>query len=90
MIEYTTDMSKLYDGKEALKQRVMARLKHRTTDIPYYDRALDISEFTYGNKAMAIRQALRDFSPNVTIDSANSRIQVYDVTINIDDILNED
>lgn len=87
MTEFSEDLSKKYTGKEALKRRVECRIKHTLSDIPYYDRGVDISEFTYGSKSLSLQQALRDFSPMVTIDNVNSRVQVYDVVINVDNIL---
>lgn len=87
MTEFSEDLSKKYTGKEALQRRVECRIKHTLSDIPYYDRGVDISEFTYGSKSLSLQQALRDFSPMVTIDNVNSRVQVYDVVIDVDNIL---
>ena len=87
MIEFSKDLSKQYTGKEAIKERAEARLRHNISDIPYYDRGLDINEFTYGSKVFAIQQALRDFSPNITVNSINNRVQIYDVIIDVDTVL---
>ena len=90
MIEFSEDLSKIYSGKQAVKQRVETRLKHSLSDIPYYDRGIDIVEFTYGSKATAIRQGLRDFSANITVNSLNSRVQIYDVIIDVDKLISQE
>lgn len=90
MTEFSKDLSKQFTGKEAIKERAEARLRHNISDIPYYDRGLDINEFTYGSKVFAIQQALRDFSPNVTIDTVNNRVQIYDIDIDIDTVLDNE
>ena len=87
MIEFSDDLSTIYEGKEAVKQRVLTRLKHTTRDIPYYDRGIDIFEFTYGSKDVALRLGLRDFGATVKLDDQNSRVQVYDVIIDTTNIL---
>lgn len=87
MIEFSDDLSTMYDGKEAIKQRVTTRLKHTTSDIPYYDRGVDIFEFTYGSKDVALRLGLRDFGASVSFDDENSRVQVYNVMIDTSKLL---
>jgi hypothetical protein len=87
MIEFSDDLSTLYDGKEAIEQRVTTRLKHTTSDIPYYDRGVDIFEFTYGSKDVALRLGLRDFGASVSFDDENSRVQVYNVMIDTSKLL---
>lgn len=87
MIEFEEDLSKVYTGKEAVRKRAETRLKHNIPDIPHYDRGLDIAEFTYGSKVFAIQQALRDFSPDVRVDTLNNRVQVYDIIIDVNKIL---
>lgn len=82
MIEFNDTLDKVLTGKEAVIQRVKTRLKHTTQDIPYYNRGIDIFEFTYGTAASAIRLGLRDFGANVSVDTETSRIQVYDIDIN--------
>lgn len=84
MIEFDETLSRKYSGKEAVKTRILTRLKHTTSDIPYYDRGVDISEFTYGNPLAAIRIGLRDFGPELYYDSANSRVQIFDISIPVD------
>lgn len=87
MIEFSDDFSDIYTGKEAVKQRVTTRLKHTTSDIPYYDRGVDLFEFTYGSKDVALRLGLRDFGAQVDFDDENSRVQVYDVVIDCSNII---
>jgi hypothetical protein len=87
MVEFSEDLSKRYTGKEALTKRIECRLKHSLSDIPYYDRGVDITEFTYGSQAAALRQSLRDFMPDIVIDTANSRVQLYNVTIDVSKLL---
>ena len=87
MIEFSDDFSEIYTGKEAVKQRVTTRLKHTTSDIPYYDRGVDLFEFTYGSKDVALRLGLRDFGAQVDFDDENSRVQVYDVVIDCSNII---
>lgn len=82
-IEFSDDLSKIYTGKEAITQRVTTRLKHTTNDIPYYERGVNLFEFTYGSKDAALRLGLRDFGPTVTLDNENSRVQVYNVSIDV-------
>ena len=82
-IEFSDDLSQVYTGKEAVVQRVTTRLKHTTSDIPYYDRGVDIFEFTYGSKDVALRLGLRDFGPSVSFDDENSRVQVYNISIDV-------
>ena len=83
MIEFDETLSKKYYGKEAVMHRIQTRIKHTTYDIPYYQRGLDISEFQYGSQVAAIKLAFRDFGPTVSFDSTNSRIQIYDVIIDV-------
>ena len=87
MIEFSDDLSEIYTGKQAVKQRVLTRLKHTTKDIPYYDRGVDLFEFTYGSKEVALRLGLRDFGAVVKYDNENSRVQVYDIQIDCSNIL---
>ena len=87
MVEFSEDLSNVYTGKEALIKKLECRLRHSLSDIPYYDRGIDINEFTYGSKAMSLRQSLRDFSPDIVVDSVNSRVQLYDITIDINKLL---
>lgn len=81
MIEFSQDLSKKLYGKNAIVQRVCTRIAHTTADIPYYEKGIDIFEFTYGSQSAAIRLGLRDFGVNVQTSSDNSRIKVYDVII---------
>lgn len=85
MVEFNDTLDKLYEGKAAVAQRVKTRLRHTTQDIPYWERGVDIFEFTYGTAESAIRFGLRDFGAGVTVDSENSRVQVYNVTVGYDD-----
>ena len=87
MIEFSDDLSQIYSGKQAVQQRVTTRLKHTTSDIPYYDRGVDLFEFTYGSKDVALRLGLRDFGAAVMFDDENSRVQVYDVIIDTSKLL---
>lgn len=87
IIEYSDDLSTILEGKEAVEQRVLTRLKHTTRDIPYYERGVDIFEFTYGSKDVALRLGLRDFGASVQYDEKNSRVQVYDVVIDTTNVL---
>jgi hypothetical protein len=86
MIEFDETMTRKYSGKEAIKERCIAKLNHRTQDIPYFVDGLDIQEFTYGSKALAINECLAEFTPNIKLDKANSRIQLYDVTIDVSNL----
>lgn len=81
MIEFDETMSRMYSGKEAISKRIETRLKHTTYDIPYYDRGVDIQEFTYGSSVAAIKLGLRDFGPELKYDSVNSRVQIYDIIV---------
>lgn len=83
MIEYDETLSRKYLGKEALMQRIQTRVKHTTSDIPYYDRGLDVSEFMYGSQIAAVKLAFKDLGPQVTFDNENSRIQYYDIAIDV-------
>lgn len=85
MIEFNDTMDELYDGKAAVAQRVKTRLRHTTADIPYWERGVDIFEFTYGTVEGAIRFGLRDFGAGVTVDSENSRVQVYNIQVGYSD-----
>ena len=85
MIEFNDTLDVLYDGKEAVAQRVKTRLRHTTADIPYWERGVDIFEFTYGTAASAIRFGLRDFGAGVVVDSENSRVQVYNIQVGYSD-----
>lgn len=86
MIEFDETLSKKYYGKEAVMHRIQTRIKHTTYDIPYYQRGLDISEFKYGSQVAAIKLAFRDFGPTINFDDVNSRIQYYDVNINLNEL----
>lgn len=83
MIEFDETLSKRYYGKEAVSRRIQTRIKHTTYDIPYYQRGLDVSEFQYGSQLAAIKLAFRDFGPQITYNSENSRIQFYDLNIDV-------
>jgi len=83
MIEFDETLSIKYSGKEALMKRVQTRIKHTTSDIPYYERGLDVSEFVYGSQVAAIKLAFKDLGPSVSFDAVNSRIQYYDVGIDV-------
>ncbi len=83
MLEFDETLSKRYTGKEAAIRRIQTRLKHTTFDIPYYDRGLDVAEFTYGSQVAAIKLCFKDFGPEIKYVDKNSRIQYYDVTIGI-------
>lgn len=87
MIEFSDDLSEMYQGKQAIQQRVTTRLKHTTSDIPYYDRGVDMFEFTYGSKDVALRLGLRDFGAAVMFDDENSRVQLYNIIIDTSKIL---
>lgn len=89
MVEFSEDLSEIYTGVAAIKQRVTTRVLHTTSDIPYYERGVDLFEFTYGSKDAAIRLGLRDFGAVVKYDDQNSRVQIYDIEIDITDILDE-
>jgi len=84
MIEFSEDFNLLYSGKDAVKQRVLTRLKHTTHDIPYYERGVDIDEFTYGDKGDSIRMGLRDMNAEVSGGGGNARIIAYDVVIDVE------
>lgn len=83
MIEFDESLSKKYYGKEAIIRRIQTRIKHTTFDIPYYERGLDVSEFLYGSQVAAIKLAFKDFGPQLNYNSINSRIQYYDVNIDV-------
>lgn len=83
MVEFDETLSKKYYGKEAVMRRIETRIQHNTHDIPYYNRGLDVEEFLYGSQVAAIKLAFKDFGPYINYDAANSRIQYYDVNINI-------
>lgn len=87
MIEFSEDLSKQYSGMEAVRQRVTTRLSHTTVDIPYYDKGVDLFEFTYGSKDVAIRMGLRDFGPVVKVNEENARVQVYNVEIDVNNLI---
>ncbi|MBR4397041.1 MAG: hypothetical protein IKS48_07340 [Eubacterium sp.] len=89
MIEFDETLSKRYTGKEALIKRMETRLLHTTHDIPYYDRGVDVSEFVYGSQTAAIKLAFKDLGPDITLDSENSRIQYYDITVDVSGIMGE-
>ena len=86
MIEFDETLTKQYSGKEALVKRMMTRLNHTTFDIPYYERGVDIAEFTYGSQVAAIKLAFKDLGPNVSLDGENQRIQYYDVSIDVSNL----
>lgn len=89
MIEFDDTFSKQYSGKEALIQRINTRIRHTTSDIPYYTRGVDVAEFAYGSQVAAIKLAFRDLGPSVTYDENNSRVQYYDISIPVDTALGE-
>ena len=86
MIEFDDMMTTVLEGKDAIKQRVQKRLLHTTEDIPYYSRGVDLTEFTFGSKSIALRTALKDFGANVIYDDKNSRVQLYNIIINVDKV----
>jgi hypothetical protein len=75
------------ENTNAAAERIRTRLNHTTKDIPYYDRGVDIDLFTYGTPEASLRMALRDFMPNIKIDTQNSRIQYYNIDIDISKIM---
>lgn len=70
----------------AAAERITTRLKHTTRDIPYYDKGVDIDLFTYGTPEASLRFALRDFMPNIKVDAENSRVQYFNIDIDISKI----
>ena len=84
MIEFSEDFGLLYSGKDAVRQRVLTRLKHTTHDIPYYEMGVDIDEFTYGDKGDSIRMGLRDMNAEVSGSGGSARIVAYDVVIDVE------
>lgn len=80
-LEFDDTFSTRYTGKNAIIRKLQTRIKHTTSDIPYYERGVDVTEFTYGNPMAAIKLAFRDFGPNVTWNGRTSRIQYVDVSI---------
>lgn len=83
MIEFDETFSNKYTGKQALIKRIQTRCKHTTSDIPYYERGLDVSEFVYGSQVAAIKLAFKDLGADVSYDSNNSRIQYYDISVDV-------
>lgn len=81
MIEFNETFDEILTDKEALKKKIETRLKHTTSNIPYYSRGIDIMEFTYGSVQSAIKFGLRDFGANVNVDTVNSRVQVYNIIV---------
>lgn len=75
------------EDTNAAAERIRTRLNHTTKDIPYYDRGVDIDLFTYGTPEASLRMALRDFMPNIKIDAQNSRVQYYNIDIDISKIM---
>lgn len=86
MIEFDETLSTQYSGKEALIRRMKTRMLHTTYDIPYYERGVDIAEFTYGSQVAAIKLAFKDLGPNVILTNDNQRVQYYDVSVDISGI----
>ena len=84
MIEFNETFTQKYGGKEAVAQRIRVRAKHTPYDIPYYERGLDVEEFRYGSQVAAIKLAFKDFGPEVRLDKINSRVQYYDVSVDLD------
>jgi len=87
MIEFDTWLTTILTGKEAIKQRVLTRLSHKTSDIPYYSRGVDIYEFKYGDQSAALMLGLRDFMPELEISGDNTRVITYGVSIDVSDVL---
>lgn len=90
MLEFNETLDEVYDGKQAVVERVKTRLKHTTRDIPYYERGVDLWEFTYGSQDIAVRTALRDLGAVINYDDKNSRVQVYNITVDVDRIQEEE
>ena len=90
IVELDETMSQRFVGKQAIIRRIDTRLKHTKDDIPYYERGVNINEFVYGNPVAAIKLAFKDFGPQLSYDSRNSRIQYYDVNIDIKSDYEED
>jgi hypothetical protein len=83
MLEFDETFSNTYLGKEAITRRIKTRILHTTSDIPYFSRGLDVAEFTYGSQLAAIKLAFRDLGPGIEYDGENSRIQYYDISVEI-------
>ena len=83
MIEFDETFSNTFVGKEAITRRIKTRLLHTTSDIPYYTLGVDMAEFTYGSQLAAIKLAFRDLGPGIEYHGENSRIQYYDISIDI-------
>ena len=84
MMEFDETLSKKYYGKEAIIRRIKTRIQHTTSDIPYYDRGLDVAEFVYGSQIAAVKLAFKDFGPQLNFKGDNSRIQYYDIDIPVE------
>ena len=80
-LEFDETLTNRYTGKNAILRKLQTRIKHTTADIPYYERGVDVTEFTYGNPLAAIKLAFRDFGPEVQWRGNTSRIQYADISI---------
>lgn len=81
MVEFSDDLSTVFDGAKAISRKIETRLKHSLSDIPYYERGVDINEFTYGSSFAAIKIAFRDLGAEVKYNSGNNRVQYYDIEV---------
>lgn len=83
MIEYNEYLDSKYTGKQALQRRIEFICSMRTTDTPYYPIGVDLDLFTYASPEFAIRSALAEYQPSVTITGANARVKTTDITVDV-------
>jgi len=80
MVEFSADLSKRYEGVQAVSQKVTYRLSVRAGEIPYFNGGLDVQEFSVGgNLSAAVSRALSDFRYSVSV--SGDRVLVGDILI---------
>ena len=82
MVEFSENLSRRLEGIPAKAQRVYYRLCVRKDEVPYFNRGLDVQEFSpNSNLDASIRQVLSDFDTSVVI--SGGRVTVADIQINL-------
>ncbi len=83
--EFSEDFNTKIQGKEGIRELIMARLKVKAGEIPYFSGGFHLSEFTYNAEvAYALKNVLPEFS--FSIDLKSGKIVTGDISIDVSDI----
>ncbi len=83
--EFSEDFSTKSKGKEGIRELILARLKVKAGEIPYFNGGFYLSEFTYNAEvAYALKDVLPEFS--FSVDLQSGRIVTGEIIIDVSSI----